>query len=438
MGAKIKNKNVEGERGWPHVSTRALLAGCARASYKTTLSSKFKFSAPATRRRGQLDSQTMKTNVQLVILAAAVAGCSAFVGGDDRFVKKYAMMKVFESCLGPDVLKETRLEMKAACAKCSGGGATSASPMPPPAAPDAAAEPGPASPTPPPRKRGKPQNQSFDPAKLQQAILGFKSQQFSQGSYPQALKLYQQQSTAFQPGAGAGYPAPQFPPTGAFYPAGNSLYGAQPYQASFNPYFQQQTPFFQQQGPFYQQQQPLFPQGLGYFGQRESRYLDMRNQLESMSSQGGNRIKNVTCVMQELGYLDDNMEPNYGHIVDRISRLPVEDELKKDMVDGVEFCRQFSMCVPDISKERFPLSRDLMRPMFFFKCYKHKKLEACIMKDVRERYSPAGDLSGEESVPGGMLRSLDGRGGRAETDDVEGAMYEFLYGGDSVDYETVM
>lgn len=41
--------------------------------------------------------------------------------------------------------------------------------------------------------------------------------------------------------------------------------------------------------------------------------------------------------------LDENLEPDYVRIVERINRLPVVDDLKRDMSDGVEFCKQFSV-----------------------------------------------------------------------------------------------
>jgi hypothetical protein len=41
--------------------------------------------------------------------------------------------------------------------------------------------------------------------------------------------------------------------------------------------------------------------------------------------------------------LDENLEPNFEKISDRINRLPVAEELKKDMLDGVQFCKQFAV-----------------------------------------------------------------------------------------------
>lgn len=76
---------------------------------------------------------------------------------------------------------------------------------------------------------------------------------------------------------------------------------------------------------------------------RFQRDLDVRSQLEALTSRMSGRVKNVTCVMQELGYLDDNLEPNYLKISERINNLPVSEELRKDMLDGIQFCQQFSV-----------------------------------------------------------------------------------------------
>lgn len=51
---------------------------------------------------------------------ALICTASAFGGSEEKFIKKYAMMKVYESCFGPQVLKEVRKEMKEAAQKCSG------------------------------------------------------------------------------------------------------------------------------------------------------------------------------------------------------------------------------------------------------------------------------------------------------------------------------
>ncbi|XP_021934296.1 transcription elongation factor SPT5-like [Zootermopsis nevadensis] len=213
----------------------------------------------------------------LMFLSASVNG---FGGADDRYIKKYAMMKVYESCFGSDVVKEVRQEMKAACAKCAGVSATAPGQAVPSLAEPSDKKKPPAGAVPP----------SFDATRLQQAILSFRSP-------PQQNPLlsgYIQQSPTVTPQyRPAGFYPQQFP---LYYPAvpSGSLYNPQPvpyqsvYPAGPNPYYQA----------------PFYPGAPTYSsGQRASRDLDIRGQLETLTSRLNGKIRNVTCVMQELGYV---------------------------------------------------------------------------------------------------------------------------------------
>lgn len=71
--------------------------------------------------------------------------------------------------------------------------------------------------------------------------------------------------------------------------------------------------------------------------------MNIKDQLDALTSKLSGRVRNVTCVMQELGYLDENLEPNYEKISERIANLPINEELRRDMQDGVGFCQQFSV-----------------------------------------------------------------------------------------------
>ena len=37
------------------------------------------------------------------------------------------------------------------------------------------------------------------------------------------------------------------------------------------------------------------------------------------------------------------MEPDYERIIRRIKKLPVADDLKTEIIDGVDYCKQFSV-----------------------------------------------------------------------------------------------
>ncbi|XP_076256865.1 uncharacterized protein LOC143194162 isoform X2 [Rhynchophorus ferrugineus] len=314
----------------------------------------------------------MKYNLGLLVLVIYVHVITAFGSSEDRFIKKYAMMKIYESCFGPDVVRQIRHEMKAACAKCASYEAPPTTPAPQPTTVEAQPADSPTG------NSGFPNNNApLDIEKLHQAIM------------------------AYRPSGGLPF----------FYP------GYQ--QIPFSPY-----------GGF-----PVVGQQFYPGSHRMSRDMDVRAQIEAITSRMSGKVKNVTCVMQELGYLDDNLEPNFGKISERIGNLPVDDELKRDMQDGVSFCKQFSQCVPEVNKDKSPLSRELIRPMFFFKCYKHKKLEACIMKDVREKYAGVsddfenGDVELRRTGRQGKAEKIDDK--EKEIDDLASSMYDFLYASDS-------
>ncbi|XP_041973627.1 uncharacterized protein LOC121729239 [Aricia agestis] len=336
---------------------------------------------------------------------------------DDRFIKKYAMMKIYESCFGAEVVKQIRKEMKEAYAKCSA-----------------------------PSFDEPPNQQNIPPILLAKLPPGFALDPASQ--------------TIVKPTDGAAHqeePAPdqghhqhkvgQMPNVLPFRPPQPAPFPQQnPYMASqfrpYSPFYQPQYPMFYppQYNPYYQQY-PQFYQQPYYPNSRMSRDLDFRDRLDMISRGPAPRARNVTCVMQELGYIDHNMEPNYEQITQRISALPVSAELKGDIQDGLQFCEKFSQCVPDLKRDVAPLSQELIKPMFFFRCYKHKKLEACIMKDIRERFTSEDDLETE-----GDFRSLSrsARAARDEPlndprfdalDEMSVYLYDYLSGGNGLDFD---
>ncbi|XP_026323502.1 uncharacterized protein LOC113232860 [Hyposmocoma kahamanoa] len=380
----------------------------------------------------------ISTQVLLTCLLCVTA--QALASSDDRFIKKYAMMKIYESCFGPEVVKQIRKEMKDAYAKCS------APPPPPP----------------------------FDDSSnsLPSILLG---------KLPPGFSIDPSTQTITKPTDGALHnqenelpnspQQPHKPPVLAFRPQGPSF--PHQVQPSIPPYmmpnpqfrpFSAATPFYQfpynapgmfypqQYNPYGYQQYQQYQQGIyqqPYYGNnRMGRDLDLRDRLDVISRGPGapaaNRVRNITCVMQELGYIDHNLEPNYEQITQRISNLPVSSELKGDIQDGLQFCQKFSQCVPDVKRDVAPLSQELIKPMFFFRCYKHKKLEACIMKDIRERFTSEDELDTD-----GDFRSL-GRAARSIRDDTlndprfdaldEMAvyLYDYLSGGNGFDFDLYM
>ncbi|GBP26111.1 hypothetical protein EVAR_15125_1 [Eumeta japonica] len=377
-------------------------------------------------------------------LAAAWLLCAAcaVATSDDRFIKKYAMMKIYESCFGTEVVKQIRQEMRDAYTKCS---------TPPPVEsplnshgmssvllgklpPGFAIDPNSQTITKPSEANVQPDNdihnnhQEHPNQKIPQSVLAFRPHGANfpqqQGNIPPYM--VPSMASQFRPFSGAS-PFYQLPYTnpGLFTPQG----------LQYNPYNQFPGPYQQY---FYQQP---------YFGShRTSRDMDLRERLDLISrgaaGAAGRGSRNITCVMQELGYIDHDLEPNYQKITARIASLPVSAELKGDIQDGLQFCQKFAQCVPDMKRDVAPLSQELIKPMFFFRCYKHKKLEACIMKDIRERFTSEEELDTDTD-----FRSL-GRSARAARyesdprfsalDEMAVYMYDFLNSDNTFDFDLYM
>ncbi|KAB0798692.1 hypothetical protein PPYR_09685 [Photinus pyralis] len=346
--------------------------------------------------------------LKLCLTCCVIVSIYGFGGSEDRFIKKYAMMKIYESCFGNEVIKQIRNEMKAAGAKCASYNMAYKPHFYQPAA-----RPIPAAPPKMDEGFADPDNTIYanaqaqiDVEKINQAILGYRPVQHQKYPFPNVIpgpfRPYQ------TPGIYAGYPNPA------------SMYLPNMYQ-QFLPYGSS-SPFAI---PFLGHQY--------YSGQRTARNIDsLRNQMELLTSKMSGRAKNVTCIMQQLGYLDDNLEPNYAKITERISRLPIQEELRNDIQEGLTFCQQFSQCIPEVNKEKSPLSKEFFRPMFFFKCYKYKKMEACVMKDIREKYSgfQDEDFDGTDMDIQRNARSM--RNDEKDEDDLGSSVYEYLYGGDEL------
>ncbi|XP_045524471.1 uncharacterized protein LOC123714299 [Pieris brassicae] len=365
--------------------------------------------------------------ITLTILLCFVA--HALGSNDDKFIKKYAMMKIYESCFGAEVVKQIRREMKEAYAKCSSPPSFEETPnqqipsilfgkLPPGFAMDPNTQ---TITKPSPDGAGQhqenelPNHEKLHVQKIPLSqLLPLRSQPpFQSQPIPPYMMPTNPQFRPFSPAS----PFYQFP-----YPMPQYQYPGQ-----YNPYYQPMQQFYQQ---------PLYPSN------RMSRDLDLRDRLDIITrGPNAGKVRNITCVMQELGYIDHNLEPNYEQITQRIANLPVASDLKGDIQDGLQFCHKFSQCVPDIKRDVSPLSQELIKPMFFFRCYKHKKLEACIMKDIRDRFTSEDDLDTD-----GDFRSL-GRSGRAlkdepindprfdALDEMAVYLYDYLSGGNGLDYD---
>ena len=91
--------------------------------------------------------------------------------------------------------------------------------------------------------------------------------------------------------------------------------------------------------------------------------------LEQMRAKISSIVGNMTCVLQELKFLDSNNQVDFPSMKRRIMELPLPKELTDDMCDGLDKCRDFASCIPSSIFEKSPIMSGFGKQLAFFKCF---------------------------------------------------------------------
>ena len=91
--------------------------------------------------------------------------------------------------------------------------------------------------------------------------------------------------------------------------------------------------------------------------------------LERMRAKIASIVGNMTCVLQELRFLDSNNQLDFPSMKQRIMGLPLPKALTDDMCDGLDKCRDFSSCIPSSFFEKSPVMSGFGKQLAFFKCF---------------------------------------------------------------------
>lgn len=128
-------------------------------------------------------------------------------------------------------------------------------------------------------------------------------------------------------------------------------------------------------------------------------------------------LSNLTCVAVLVNAVDNDLNIKYDSFVNYYKSRVLDQALRTDLADGVNFCRAFTECLPvEILKNPLPLK--LQRFLAFLRCERKYRLASCFKHDLRNNLSYF-DLS---------TIANDG-GGR----DVLEVLMTVLVGADSVD-----
>jgi len=112
------------------------------------------------------------------------------------------------------------------------------------------------------------------------------------------------------------------------------------------------------------------------------------------------KIANVTCMLKELKYINEDKSTNYDHVQKQLNKVN-DAFLRNQLLYGFDMCKEFSQCMP-VKKARTMIMKELGTPISFFKCMEMKRMESCFKKDFREAMADYGYDAVEEKINMGL------------------------------------
>ncbi|ROT80771.1 hypothetical protein C7M84_000480 [Penaeus vannamei] len=103
--------------------------------------------------------------------------------------------------------------------------------------------------------------------------------------------------------------------------------------------------------------------------------------LKKMVQKVKAKVSNFTCVMRKMNYA-----------VNTLRELDLSEDLKEDLVKGMEKCKELTTCLP-LEKSGSPMPLKLQRIVALNKCWKKARFAVCMKHDFM-KYLSEFDLSG--------------------------------------------
>ncbi|XP_066954433.1 uncharacterized protein [Macrobrachium rosenbergii] len=94
-------------------------------------------------------------------------------------------------------------------------------------------------------------------------------------------------------------------------------------------------------------------------------------------------LSNYTCTLHKLGFIDEYLNLNVNGAIGNYNNLPIGPEFKKDLVEGIYYCRDLTYCLP-LHNLRSPLPLNLQRLLMGMQCEKETRTDACFKEDLRK------------------------------------------------------
>jgi len=148
------------------------------------------------------------------------------------------------------------------------------------------------------------------------------------------------------------------------------------------------------------------------FSSRQKRDMHMSPEmLEMVKEKIASKMSNMTCIMQEMGYMKEDMTPDYDYCMEETANLDIDNELKADLIEDMSMCRDFAKCMP-LDSLKSPIQREAGEFMGFMKCCKAREMVSCMKKDFRKSAADAGyEIPDDEMVMFAMIKGVMGEMG---------------------------
>ncbi|CAL4065620.1 unnamed protein product, partial [Meganyctiphanes norvegica] len=126
--------------------------------------------------------------------------------------------------------------------------------------------------------------------------------------------------------------------------------------------------------------------------QRQKREAMYRGELlQKMVKKVKAKVHMLTCVMEKFGFMDENKNLQFEDMKLKYSQMTHLDAyLRADLIESVDKCKTFSMCLPSASDSPVPVR--FQQILSFKMCDKKARMEACMKADLR-KYKSEFDLS---------------------------------------------
>jgi len=118
-------------------------------------------------------------------------------------------------------------------------------------------------------------------------------------------------------------------------------------------------------------------------------------------------IGNMTCMLTDLKWMNEDKTPNMPYYASEINKIPTaKPGLKDELLWGLDVCRDFSMCLaPERAKS--PFLKELGTFISFSKCFQMRELMACMKADLKDYAKQDGYDNIDEILDLGFGMAID-------------------------------